>query len=585
MPSFDEIEFRTFDYDGFKESLFDIARTEFPEWTDILESNNGVMFIEWIAFVAANLAWMQNYHARQHFVPTVNEAQNLTKLAKQFDYQIPSNVAASVDLTFSTEDGDVLDYDLIIPEGTQARTAGETSLIFETTDDLTIPSGAASGTVSASHQVTRTETETSDGSSDYRSALHYSPYIEDTMAVTVDSVDWVEVDNFLDSDGNSEHFRLEVDSDGLATVIFGDNNNGKIPASGSSIVYTYKVGGGADGNVSPGTISILDDTFTDTGGNPVSLVVTNSSASQGGVDREDIETSKIRIPKSIAAKEVTIDYNDFEAVITSVSGVSRVRILTVNDNPYIEENTVLAVVLPDETNELTEALENQIETALTENPPPLTQRLILAGPQFVNIPIEIRDLITTSEFTNDLGVAATGSVTLLDNVFDVGDTVTVNGVDFVVGVDWAAGGDLNASANNLATVIEVAIPELSAEVDTATVNLTLRTPGAHGNDYTLSVTDGATTNFSISGSTFADGEDSTVQAAIRAAIEAYFGRENTDEDGDFTVGFGTTVYRNRIIWLVQDVEGVESFNLAVPATDTEMDINEFPTYSLSFTTS
>ena len=130
MPSFDEIEFRTFDYDGFKESLFDIARTEFPEWTDILESNNGVMFIEWIAFVAANLAWMQNYHARQHFVPTVNEAQNLTKLAKQFDYQIPSNVAASVDLTFSTEDGDVLDYDLIIPEGTQARTTGETSLIF-----------------------------------------------------------------------------------------------------------------------------------------------------------------------------------------------------------------------------------------------------------------------------------------------------------------------------------------------------------------------------------------------------------------------------------------------------------------------
>lgn len=265
--------------------------------------------------------------------------------------------------------------------------------------------------------------------------------------------------------------------------------------------------------------------------------------------------------------------------------MSRVRILTVNDNPYIEENTVLAVVLPDETDELTEALENQIETALTENPPPLTQRLILAGPQFVNIPIEIRDLVTTSEYTNDIGVAATASITLLDNVFDAGDTVTVNGVDFVAGVDWAAGGDLNASANNLATVIEVAIPELSAEVDTATVNLTLRTPGAHGNDYTLSMTDGVTTNFSISGSTFTNGEDSTVQAAIRAAIEAYFGRENTDEDGEYTVGFGTTVYRNRIIWLIQDVEGVESFNLFTPATDTEMEINEFPTYSLSFTTS
>ncbi len=585
MPTFDNIEFRAFDYDGFKESLFDIAKANFPAWTDVLESNHGVMFIEWLAFISANLTWMQNYHARQHFVPTVNENKNLTKLAKQFDYHIPNNVAALVDLTFGTEDGDPLTDDLIIPKGTQARTTGETSLIFETTANLIIPSGAASGIVAARHQVTRDETETSDGSADYRSALHYNPYIEDTMEMTVAGVPWVEVDNFLDSNGNSEHFRLEVDSEGVPTVIFGDNVNGKIPPAGDTIVYTYKVGGGAQGNVSPGTITILDATFTDTGGNPVSLIVNNASASQGGVDREDIETSKIRIPKSIGAKEVTIDYEDFEAIITSVAGVSRVRILTVNDNPYIEENTVLAVVLPETTDTLTQALENQIETALAENPPPLTQRLILTGPQLVDIPVEIRDLVPTSEFSTDVGVSATASITLLDNTFDVGDTITINGQDFVVGIDWLAGGDLNSSANNLATAIEVALPEISADVNAATVNLTVRTPGAHGNDYTLAASDGATPNFSLSGNTFSGGEDSVVQAGVRAALEKYFGRENTDEDGRYTIDFGTTVYRNRIIWIIQDVEGVKSFNLALPAADTIMDINQFPTHGLIFTTS
>ena len=433
--------------------------------------------------------------------------------------------------------------------------------------------------------MTRTETETSDGSSDYRSPLHYNPYIEDTMEVTVAGVPWVEVDNFLDSNGNSEHFRLEVDSEGIPTVIFGDNTNGKIPPAGDTIVYIYKVGGGAQGNVSPGTITILDTTFTDTGGNPVSLIVNNVSASQGGVDREDIETSKIRIPKSIGAKEVTIDYQDFEAVITSVAGVSRVRILTVNDNPYIEENTVLAVVLPETTDTLTQALENQIKTALVNNPPPLTQRLILTAPQLVTIPIEVRDLVPSSEFSTDVGVSATASITLLDNTFDVGDTVTVNGHAFLVGIDWLAGGDLNSSASNLATAIEVTLPEISAQVNAATIDLTVRTQGAHGNDYTLSMADFVTANFSLSGGNFVDGEDSFVQAGIRTALEKYFGRENTDEDGQYTIDFGTTVYRNRIIWLIQDVEGVESFNLVQPSADTILGINQFPNHNLIFTTS
>lgn len=583
MPTFDNIEFRPFDFDGFKESLFGIAKASFPAWTDVLESNQGVVFIEWLAFIAANMAWMQNFHAKQHFVPTVTEAKNLTKLAKQFDYHIPSNVAASVDLTFRTADDQPIEHDLIIPSGTQARTTGEESLIFETMENLIMPEGSISGVVGAKHQETITETTTSDGTSDYHAVLSHIPYIEETMEVKVAGVSWVQVDNFLNSDGNSEHFVLEVDSDGRPTVIFGDNNNGKIPPTEDTIVFTYKVGGGAKGIVAPETVAILDDTFIDAAGNPIALTVTNNNASQGGADREAMAVTKINIPKSIGAKEVTIDYEDFEAVIGNVPGVGRVRILTVNDNPLIEENTVLAVVLPAEGDTVSEALRVQIKIALEDNPPPLTQLLIIVDPQFIPIAIDIRDLVTMPEYANDVGIKAIASIELLDNNFDPGDKVTINGIDFEVFVDWMPGGDLNASASNLATVIEVAIPEIQAEINIATINMTVKTPGAHGNDYTIDVADGTTANFNIS--EFDGGEDSTVQAAIKTALNNYFGRDISEDEDSPKVDFGTTIYRNRLIWIIQDAEGVKSFNLASPAGDTGMEINEFATHSVIFSTS
>ncbi len=593
MARFDNVEFRTFDFDGFKQSLFQLANNEFPDWTDTLESNQGVMFIEWLAFIAANVAYMQNFHARQCFVPTVTEAKNLTKLAKQYAYTIPSNTPATVDVTIGEEEGDVFANDVIIPAGTQIRTQGTEQLIFETTEDLTIPAGASEGTVAARHQETKTESDVSDGSADYQTRMTYGPYIEDSMEVEVDSVAWTQVDNFLDSDGTDEHFRVEADSQGIVTVIFGDGVNGKIPPAADPIDYTYAVGGGTAGNVAPNTITDIPGTFYDVNNNPVDLIVTNDDPSEGGVDREEMAVTKLRMPASLSSKEVTVDYEDFEANIQAVSGVARVNVKTVNDDENIPENTVLVVVLPAAADTISGGLETLILAALEENPTVLTQRLILANPQFVEIPIEIRDLEIDDQFNDNTGAFASATITITNNTFDAGDKITVNGVDFEESVDWNAGGNANASATALALAIDgsgdAALQDISATALNNVVTVTARTRGEHGNAYTLTETDGATNNFTLSGATFEDGEDTTVQAAIRAAVEAYFGRTNTNENGEYTVAFGETVFRNDMIWLIRDVEidGVKpvvSFNLVTPSTDTELEISEFPEYTLKFTT-
>lgn len=592
MAQFDNVEFRTFDYEGFKDSLFQLAKNEFTNWTDTLESNSGVMFIEWLAFVAGNVTFMQNFHARQGFVVTATEAQSMTWLAKQYDYDIPNNVAASTDVEISNANGVPFTVDVIIPAGTQLLTTGAEQLIFETIADLTIPQGNISGTIGARNEETKIENDVSDGSSNFETELTFGPFIEASMIVAVDDVVWTQVDNFLDSISTSEHYLVEVDSDQVPKVVFGDGINGKAPPLNSDLVYSYKVGGGSDGNVPPGSITEIPGTFFDVNNNPVDLTVTNTIAASGGGDREDIEITRLRLPASIAAKDITLNYEDFEVNIGNVPGVARVSVKTVNDDPNIPENTVLAFVLPEVGDTLTEALETQIRAEVgpeSENPTPLTQELILVGPSLVTIPIVITDLVPEPGDDDGTGVKANATITVIDNNFDANDAVIVNGVTFEETTDWLVGVDEDESAANIAQAINQSVNPLLQDIEAsavgAVVTVNARTTGPEGDAYTLAEIDGATDNFTLSGSNFENGEDSTIQAEIRAGFDAFFGRTNIDEDGEFTVGFAQTVYRNKLIWVVHEVESVLSFDLTTPAADTELQLNEFPTYTLQFLTS
>lgn len=588
MPIFNNVQFRTYDYDGFKESLFEYARSLFPQWTDVLESNSGVMMVEWLSFIGSSLAYTQNFYARQGFVPTVTEAKNLSKLAKQYDYTIPSNAPASTEITLSLDDGGNFAFDAIIPQGSQFQTSGTSPLIWETVEDLLIGAGSSEGTVGVVQQETQTESDTADGTADYSTALSYGPYINSTMEVTVGGGSWSEVDTFLDSSGVSEHFRVESDSDGIPTVIFGDGVLGAIPTNGADLEYSYAVGGGTDGNVPPSTIITVPTTFYDVNGNSLDLVVTNSTAGSGGLDREAIDVTKLRLPASIASKEITLDYEDFENNILSVPGVARVSVLTVNDNPAIPENTVYCYILPGSGEVLTEGLESLITTTMEENyPRPLTQGMFLIGPQIETVEIDIRAMEYEPEDDDGTGVFASATITVTNNTFDAGDSITVNGVEFVSGVDWFVGVDEADSADLLAAAIEgsanALLQDITASSDSGVITVVARTTGVHGNTYTLEETDGATDNFTISGATFENGEDSTVQADVRTAIDTFFGRQNVDEENKYTVGFGQTVYRTELIKIIKTVDGVLDFNLFTPAVNTDLATGVFPTYNLVFT--
>jgi len=165
--------------------------------------------------------------------------------------------------------------------------------------------------------------------------------------------------------------------------------------------------------------------------------------------------------------------------------------------------------------------------------------------------------------TNE-GTQATGTITIIDNTFDAGDSVTITDptlvpFTFTETTDFAIGITANDTASNLAAAINSVYPALSSQVSALAagniVTITVTAAGALGNSFALSESDNATDNFTLSGAFFTGGTDvpsvvyefdsindhtvagSKLFSLKRAGVEKFF----IDKDGNFSGNFVTTV--------------------------------------------
>ena len=115
-------------------------------------------------------------------------------------------------------------------------------------------------------------------------------------------------------------------SSDLAYVEFGDNVSGRIPPNGAQIYATYRIGGGAIGNVAAGTIKYIISMPNQSV--PVGLTVSNqdigalSGAATGGADSESNDSIRVNAPKSIRALNRAVSLSDYSSLAVQVSGVA-----------------------------------------------------------------------------------------------------------------------------------------------------------------------------------------------------------------------------------------------------------------------
>lgn len=147
----------------------------------------------------------------------------------------------------------------------------------------------------------RTEAAARATTQDPRQAL---PWVE----LSGDGDTWSPRRDLLDSDRFAPEFVLEVESDGVGAVRFGDGVLGKRPSAGATFIARYRVGNGAAGNVGRESIRSLGRVLDGV------LRVWNPLPAIGGIDPEPIARVRLDAPEAFRVQERAVTEADYARV-------------------------------------------------------------------------------------------------------------------------------------------------------------------------------------------------------------------------------------------------------------------------------
>jgi predicted phage baseplate assembly protein len=221
---------------------------------------------------------------------------------------------------------------------------------------------AIGGTVSARHAVSiKNELlGRSDGTPGQTFKLQNTPILSRDAAhdhLVLESpesqpVAWEEVSDFGSSAENDCHYTLD-EFDG--TITFGPSllqpdgsvyRFGAVPPRNSLLRFTrYQFGGGVDGNVPIGAISVLKSSI------PYIARVTNRQRAIGGRNAQALEDGKLHAARHLRSRTRAVTAEDFEFHACQVPGVARARCLTPGAQPgeaaAIQPGQVFVIILPE----------------------------------------------------------------------------------------------------------------------------------------------------------------------------------------------------------------------------------------------
>jgi hypothetical protein len=141
-----------------------------------------------------------------------------------------------------------------------------------------------------------------------------------SLTVDADGEPWTERESLVESGPFDTHYRVELDDDGFATVVFG-RDRAQSPITGAKIVATYRFGIGPAGNVGRDTLRFLlldqeDGTREAVTANDAVASVTNPLAASGGESPEDAREAKRVAPLRVRVQQRCVTEADYETAAT-----------------------------------------------------------------------------------------------------------------------------------------------------------------------------------------------------------------------------------------------------------------------------
>jgi uncharacterized phage protein gp47/JayE len=153
---------------------------------------------------------------------------------------------------------------------------------------------------------------------------------------------WDEVSNFFDSTEKNRYYMLDHATGQLQ---FGDGNKGMIPPTGENNIkaFSYRSGGGAQGNVKAGEIKTIKTAV------PGVDNVTNPIAADGGADTATLDQMLEIGPSKISHRNRAVTVEDFEWLARLASRkIVKVRCLpNLNNRMQAERGWVTVIIVPE----------------------------------------------------------------------------------------------------------------------------------------------------------------------------------------------------------------------------------------------
>jgi hypothetical protein len=352
-PVFD---YTSLDFAGIEQDLIRYAQSTFSEeiWTDLNESNEGRRLIELMSYATDLLAYTENAHVRETVISSTIRENNFRAQAKTFDYVMKGRTPATTTLRFTLNAGLL---PIFIPSTFRVADRPTSSVIFQPDSDGTATTTTYDIAATQGEQFTAEAVGVSDGSTNQVYELNEPNLLDNTQVITVGGTEYVRISNFIEATPTDEVYKLETDEEDVTTILFGDNINGKVPPLGQSIVATYKVGGGTQGNLPEDVITRLIDSI------PGVLSVTNIEAAAGGGPKQSLANAKRALPLHIKANQRCVTVQDYAS--TAVNLVSGVLKATAVYGAYRGGGSpVLIFVVPNGGGELSPTLANEIITTI-----------------------------------------------------------------------------------------------------------------------------------------------------------------------------------------------------------------------------
>lgn len=294
------------DYKGFKQAMIERLKVLMPEYTDLSETDAGIVILELASVGLDILSTYLDSQANESLLVSAELWSSVLKWAKMLSYEPRFASASIIEQVFKLKSAQ--STDTLILAGTQImtnNTTNETPVYFETVDNLIIPAGKLGNEVDEDGKYLYTIDAmqgvsikgevigTSNGAKDQEFKLGRSPVIYTTIEIWCDGIKWTKALNnsFVNSESNDTHFTITMNDYNEAVIIFGDNVFGKIPPKDKQIFAYYRVGGGVEGNVSPNTVTTLvqTDARIDSTFNPY-------LPKESGQDRESLKSIKLSAP-------------------------------------------------------------------------------------------------------------------------------------------------------------------------------------------------------------------------------------------------------------------------------------------------